>query len=523
LEQQSGSVIRGFLQTEPIKSNRNKINLWSYEKTLDDFQYSDFQRELATVNNSLSIKYATPIFIKPDPTNNKRSNGSLPYIDYTSNKNIEKYWPGYNTVMYLPKVSYDNSFVDNIPNVLTHEFGHTLFNLADEYFESGNQTPLTRYPNCAPNLDTTKTWWESLVGQEDTVATDILKIQYPQSQYDLFNANFPDVPSYNDFINSYAKDYKVGYYPGGCFADYGIDTGQVRPTETSVMKNENAASFGAVNSREINKVFALFSGENQAISKPLPTSVNITNFQRDYNKYLESPDCKNILKPNNKKYLQCSFLTKQGKTLSNSPLFKLELTDPTFDNEDNIYNPNPASLATSNCTLSDNKIVCDDIVTTSLDFNKNVNLWFNFGENARTYILTKEESIKGEENIKRNLKLNYFDTIDLNSSIPNSTGGVITITVKNNVESPSIKLLINNSTSDEVNNQNQTLQLSPKSTQDSNLTENISLNKEEIKAKDLHMLTRTGGYDFGLILCILIFTMSLIRFRLKSKIDTKLV
>jgi hypothetical protein len=230
LEQQPGSAIRGFLQTEPIKSNRNKINLWSYEKTIDELQYYEFQREITTINNSLGIKYATPIFIKPDPTNTKRSNGSLPKIDYTVNKNIEKYWPGNDTVMYLPKLSYSNSFIDNIPNVLTHEFGHTLFNFADEYFEGGNQTPITRYPNCAPNLDTAKTWWESLVGQVDTVAIEILKIQYPQSQYELNNVNYPEALSYNDFIQDRAKDYKVGYYPGGCFAEYGIDTGQVTAT-----------------------------------------------------------------------------------------------------------------------------------------------------------------------------------------------------------------------------------------------------------------------------------------------------
>jgi hypothetical protein len=292
------------------------------------------------------------------------------------------------------------------------------------------------------------------------------------------------------------------------------------------MRSEYAASFGAVNTREINKVLALFNGENQAIFKPLPSG--LINFQTNYNKYIESPDCKNILKPNNKKYLKCSFLTKLGKNLSDSPSFKLQLTENNFEN--NIYNPNPATLASSNCASKDNQIVCDEIEITTLDFNKNINMWFNFDEkladytfeNAMsfTFVFTKEENIKG------NLKLSYFDTIDLNKSEPRPTGEVITIRFNDKVDSPNIKILTNNSTPDEPTIQNQTPQLSPKSSQDSDLTQNTTIikaaNKEEIKTKDLYTLTRTGGYDFGLIFCVLIF-MSLIRFQFKSKINTKLV
>lgn len=141
-------------------------------------------------------------------------------------------------------------FNDSETIVLTHELGHALFNLADEYSERGQTVPKIVYPNCAPNKTTARTWWEDLEVQIDPYIKEVEEILNPRNIYEQRSLGDPSAPSYDSYIKDYVDFHKVGYYPGGCSADFGIESGATIPIPNSIMNNPyNAPFFGLVNSR----------------------------------------------------------------------------------------------------------------------------------------------------------------------------------------------------------------------------------------------------------------------------------
>ena len=105
--------------------------------------------------------------------------------------------------------------------LFAHEFGHSLFCLADEYVESwffGLQSEsiygkdYSHMPNCAPDIETAQQWWGGYVGQGK-------------------------------------GDLKVGYYEGCSYVDKNI-----RPHEDSIMCGNREEDYGIVNEKHAENI-----------------------------------------------------------------------------------------------------------------------------------------------------------------------------------------------------------------------------------------------------------------------------
>jgi hypothetical protein len=440
----SSSMERGFLLTEPIRSNRNKINLWNYSQKINIAKYSNFLSQIASYNNLLGIKYIVPIFIRPelitlDPLNTSdgRSNADLPILDYSVDHKILKYYPGKVNELFMRGKEGPN-FDKSLALTLTHELGHAIFNLLDEYGESGRTLPLTSFPNCAPDITTARAWWGDLEGQTDPYIKEIFEIQNPRAVFESSIAYNPLTYTYENYVQEYLNIYKVGYYTGGCFAEYTANETQTRPLTASLMSNYYYNPFfGLVNSREITKVFNLFSGTSQVTSKPLPFGINVNNFQYSSESIFEKANCKVALLENAKKTLHCEFKTKVSRSISESPEFALKIVDYSLD-----YIGDKVALSQSNCKVQNNTVNCSDLDVSNLDFLKKTNLMWKF-ENSSNYLYTQNMSLDVDTNSQYN-KLASFPIVDkakptIKITDPYTCGGKITGNVSDNLGVGNVK------------------------------------------------------------------------------------
>lgn len=125
-------------------------------------------------------------------------------------------------------------------SLLTHESGHALFGLRDEYYEGDREESIYGYPQCAHNQDEAEEWWGDLVGQIDPFYYEV--------------AEFMDKE-----IN--VNEIKIGFINGGCFGTPYGEEGVLRPTEKSMMKyHYDMPVFGSANRRRVEQVLDLFSG-----------------------------------------------------------------------------------------------------------------------------------------------------------------------------------------------------------------------------------------------------------------------
>jgi hypothetical protein len=166
-----------FMQVEPFKSNQNKFNIWM-------------------INAGNGIPHDANGYPNWDPSIEKASECSMAeYQVVLSKSNFRSFAvPSINLVMLSLTYSREQFWAV----VLTHEFGHSIGKLADEYVEPalGNRP---HAPNCAPDTSTAQSWWGGVPG--------------------------------------------TGYFPGCSYVD-----ANVRPTENSIMRNCYVpTAFGPVN------------------------------------------------------------------------------------------------------------------------------------------------------------------------------------------------------------------------------------------------------------------------------------
>lgn len=126
-------------------------------------------------------------------------------------------------------------------DTFSHEIGHLLFGLADEYHRPQADLPTIGYPNCAPSPAIAAEWWGDLIGELDPM-------------YEVWEEAERAAGTW--FGDSRASEFAVDVVQGGCF---GGDTGAYRPTLGGLM-NEESPVFGAVNRRRVEEVLALWSG-----------------------------------------------------------------------------------------------------------------------------------------------------------------------------------------------------------------------------------------------------------------------
>ena len=235
------SVVWGPFAIEPLRSARDRFNLWFLEDVVDDpyaLQYS-------------APPYGTgppPDFALPDlqvtrlhflPAGRfSRSDAGFP--SFTS--------PGGPTVVTRVGLDFAGAYVA-LPAgsarlqaaILAHEWGHALFDLRDEYQEPGRSVTYG-YPNCAPDRAAAESWWGDQLGEVDPFVDEFVAVSTRWSQW-----VDPDL----------VTNIAVGYFGGGCY-EGGTDE-VVRPTGDSIM-NSGVPVFGSVNRRRAEEVLSLWTG-----------------------------------------------------------------------------------------------------------------------------------------------------------------------------------------------------------------------------------------------------------------------
>lgn len=183
----------GLFSTEPLKSNKEKFNIWAYnsKESFLDPDRVDF-RKVQSVSNNCPHADSVAVISKKDFR-------SFAYSGWTA---------------FVSKRDMDIPIVKG--KVLVHEIGHSLFGLADEYVEDGlGDRP--HKPNCAPDVETARSWWGDLIGVEQT-----------------------------------------GFYDGCSYTN-----DNVRPTKVSIMGGGMVLpnpTFGVVNTRHIINILSKYGG-----------------------------------------------------------------------------------------------------------------------------------------------------------------------------------------------------------------------------------------------------------------------
>jgi hypothetical protein len=128
---------------------------------------------------------------------------------------------------------------------LTHEWGHGLFGLRDEYYGFDGRGIATGFPNCAPDQETGALWWGDLLGEVDPFVEEVLEIE---------GRRLREPPDRDGLLDRV----RIEVTAGGCYSDFG-STQVFRPSRDSMMNSEIPV-FGAVNRARVDEVLARFSG-----------------------------------------------------------------------------------------------------------------------------------------------------------------------------------------------------------------------------------------------------------------------
>ena len=231
----------GPFATEPLQSSRDRFNLWMLDDVLA------YPRALDHTAPPLGWDRPPPDFGLPDV--------QVTVIDVQfpgESARSEALWPSFTTpggpapierqglVFASAYLAVFPSYPRSQAATLTHEWGHALFDLRDEYVETDRGVTYG-YPNCAPDEATAREWWGSLLGEVDPFV----------NEYEATLASFGLTidPSFRDRV-------ATGLVVGGCYSG-GEDA--VRPTEDSMMNSEIPV-FGSVNRRRVEEVLGLWSG-----------------------------------------------------------------------------------------------------------------------------------------------------------------------------------------------------------------------------------------------------------------------
>ncbi len=186
--------VRALFSLEPFKSNKQRFNFWYYYPPVSvSFPPGSTLRTLCSeiMTNKL-----------PSLIENWHTTCGLPNtrVIFLIHENCRAS-AGWKHVL----ISMEHPHVDHI---ISHELGHTIGDLSDEYFEEGKPR-MPSFPDCAPNRQTAEQWWGDLVGRGE-------------------------------------GDERIGYFEGCSYAS----TGTFRPTIRSIMRGR-APFFGLVNNRHL--------------------------------------------------------------------------------------------------------------------------------------------------------------------------------------------------------------------------------------------------------------------------------
>ena len=261
---ESNSLFFTMFAIEPIKSNKDKFNLWYYylntnynQSGVDDFLNKNiyFWEQYLPL---CGMKYIAPIVIQAHPIENEaysRQSASLPsfFTFPTIDKSNIKFGLFYDYYGVNSSGTILSSSNEQTSYLWMHESAHSIFGLIDEYPED-NKNPSLGYPNCAQTLSEAKMWWGNFENQIDDNYYDLNQIA------DSFYNSNPSINVKPGILCS-SEYIKIRYVYGGCMT-YSDSTNVIRPNKDSFMiRASNCPIPGIINRNRMEQVLNLFSGK----------------------------------------------------------------------------------------------------------------------------------------------------------------------------------------------------------------------------------------------------------------------
>ncbi len=253
----------GPFAIEPLRSNKNKFNVW-YDPTMitGATTVDDINEQIVQISNSKFngngtiaklLPYTVPVYLNKlqthaDGTDTRIVHHADGYGITLSNNSFSSLAK---SELHPRTVLITIAGLPHEPSTLAHEFGHSIFGLEDEKthdeFDLPGVVPRSRAPNCVATMADAQALWGDMVGQVDPFYTEWKQIttRQPSAHMD--------------------EGMKVGYYYGKCYGDTN-GKNVIRPTKYSIMnENTQTVAFGSVNRRQIETVLGFFSGSTAPI------------------------------------------------------------------------------------------------------------------------------------------------------------------------------------------------------------------------------------------------------------------
>jgi hypothetical protein len=342
----------GFFSVEPLKSNKNKFNLWYYDVDKFDADSPDIiADEFQFFTEEFGLPYLTPIILN---SQNTRDNAFL--ANYSElNNNITNYYPGYGRVISMPQ----NGTAITDFATLVHESGHFLFGLGDEYREPNEQDVRYKLPNCVQYNGRATLNWSNRIGQVDPFYNEVVTL--------LNNASYPSnkIPAQSLITTGINRNF--------CQSD--VTEFQAVPTQASIMNEHfKMPVFGSVNREKVERVLNLFSGTTTP--KPKPSTGNPTS---EFNSgqlniaTLFVPSCYRTIMQG-REFLECNFKTNADYgNLNQNNLISIRLySQPNSSNGFTETQVGKKGM----CDLGFNNLNCDRIDITNIT-NRNVKIFLD--------------------------------------------------------------------------------------------------------------------------------------------------
>ncbi len=231
----------GPFATEPIASNRHRFNLWFVAEPLDHVDALFLDVTDPGIHEGFDLANVHAVLMRADDRFGQSDARFASFTEVTEFPSAASQIVFGNTRMVL-----DTNNLSAAIQVLTHEWGHALFGLRDEYTELSRPIA-TGAPNCAPDEPTAEAWWGDRVGDVDPFVDVVIE------QVQSFGRD-PEI----EFGGSLADQVRVATTPGGCYGALD-DRSAFRPNRGSAMRETNPV-FGTINRERIEAVLDLFSG-----------------------------------------------------------------------------------------------------------------------------------------------------------------------------------------------------------------------------------------------------------------------
>lgn len=248
----------GMFSIEPLRSYRNKFNLWVYDGVYEEDK--DLPTEISLMDSVI------PIFLGGSQTDDLFS---FAYIAGSANSLFEQensqlgikvavidlVKPRQDELITFPSIyfNYPLKTILNkkIINTFTHELGHALFGMMDEYVEAPF---LVEGYNCTPNQQKAEQTWGDLVGQSDPFLEKI------ENDYKTL------VIGENQNIRIDYEARRIQLEATGCTGNQ-----MYVPASTSIMRSDTEIpAFNPVERRRIDEVMAVFESSPKEGYSNLP-------------------------------------------------------------------------------------------------------------------------------------------------------------------------------------------------------------------------------------------------------------